>query len=118
MINTRINAAFTPHQTVDTVSLCARAFNPRPSVVELHQSPRGHAVSSSPSGLSLTVETPHRKDLMYKSSPPRRDRISRPWYLPPPSCSSSSRNGEVEKQQWWIWDVLHIWSLFFWILTN
>ncbi|KAF3559188.1 hypothetical protein F2Q69_00015201 [Brassica cretica] len=44
--------------------------------------------SSSPSGLSHTVETPHRKALTYKSSPPRRDRISRPWYLPLPSCSS------------------------------
>ena len=88
---------------------------PRPSFVELHQSPRGRAVSSSPSGLSLT---PHREALIYKSSPPRRDRISRPWYPPPSPWSSSSRNGEVEKQKWWIWDVLHIWSLFFWIITN
>ncbi|KAF3606885.1 hypothetical protein DY000_02049446 [Brassica cretica] len=53
---------------------------PRPSFVELHQSPRGRAVSSSPSGLSLT---PHREALIYKSSAPRRDRISRPWYPPP-----------------------------------
>ncbi|KAF3494338.1 hypothetical protein DY000_02053623 [Brassica cretica] len=42
----------------------------------------------SPSQSSFTVETPHRKLLMYRSSPPRRDRISGPWYPPPPSRSS------------------------------
>ncbi|KAL0791085.1 hypothetical protein Bca101_007331 [Brassica carinata] len=56
----------------------------------------------SPSQSSFTVETPHRKLLMYRSSPPRRDRISGPWYPPPPSRSSFfSRRRKLEEQQWW-----------------
>ncbi|KAL0827850.1 hypothetical protein Bca101_051528 [Brassica carinata] len=39
------------------------------------------------------------RDLWSKSSPPRRDRISRPWYPPPPSCSSSAHNGGITMQQ-------------------
>ncbi|KAF3574085.1 hypothetical protein F2Q69_00061130 [Brassica cretica] len=72
----------------------------------------------SPSQSSFTIETPHRKLLMYRSSPPRRDRISGPWYPPPPSRSSFfSRRRKLEEQQWWNLGFLHFWSFIFRIIT-
>ncbi|KAF3486089.1 hypothetical protein F2Q69_00056124 [Brassica cretica] len=74
------------HQQVAAVVRIATVASDR-AVTACPEAPECFSLSQS----SLTVETPHRKPLMYRSSPPRRDRISRPWYPPPPSCSSSAR---------------------------